>query len=145
MSAEQPGTKNQDPDEDEPEPVPPVPDELPEWEHPLAIDEDGEPDGARGAVDGVDVPEELDVPEDPDEADGSDVPDEPEELVEDPEVDDPEVDDPEVVDESTAVDPDAGDLALVEAPAMDIPTPKLSPKAPRATPPASSGLLSFMI
>ncbi len=112
------------PDAAELEFVLPDPDEVPECVHPLAIEDGGEPVDGLGVVDGMVV-----VPEEPD------VPDEPEELVEDPEVDD----------DSTAVDPVVDDLALVEAPAMDMPTPKLSPKAPRATPAASSGLLSFMV
>ena len=118
--------EDQDPVADEPELVLPDPDEVPECVQPLAIDDGGEPVDGLGVVDGVDVPEEPDVPDEPDEA---------EELVEDPEVDD----------DSTAVDPVVDDLALVEAPAMDMPTPKLSPKAPSATPAASSGLLRFMV
>jgi hypothetical protein len=112
---------DQDPVPDEPELVLPDPDELPEWVHPLAID-GGEPVDVPGVVDGVEVPDEPDVP------------DAPVELVEDPDVDD----------DSTAVEPVVDGLALVEAPAMDIPTPKLRPKAPRATPVASNGFFSFM-
>jgi hypothetical protein len=129
------GDEDQDPVVDEPELVLPDPDELPEWLHPLAMDDEGDPDGGLGAVDGVDVPDEPDVPEEPDVPDVPEEADEPEELVEDPEVDD----------DSTAVDPVVDDLALVEAPATDMPTPKLKPKAPRATPAASTGLLRFMV
>jgi hypothetical protein len=119
------GDEDQDPVADEPELLLPDPDELLEWLHPLAIEDGADPAGGLGAADGVDVPDEPDEPE---------VPEEPEELVEDPAVDD-----------SAALDPVVDELALVEAPATDMPTPKLRPKAPRATAAATSGLLRFMV
>jgi hypothetical protein len=78
------------------------------------------------------VVEEPEVPEEPEEPEETD---EPDEVVEEPEVED----------ESTALGPVVDDFAVVEAPAMDMPTPKLSPKAPRAAAAAITGLLSFMV
>jgi hypothetical protein len=117
------GTGRQDSvPEEVPELLLPDPEELPECVHPFAMDDGGAP---LTGGDLVEAPEEPDEPDDPDE---------PEELVEDPEVDD----------DRTAVEPVVDDFALVEAPAMDIPTPKLSPKAPRAAPAARTGLLCFI-
>jgi hypothetical protein len=111
------------------------PEELPEWLHPLAMDEDGAPPAGGDVVDEPEAPDEPDEPDAPDEPDDPDEPEEADGVVEDAEVDD----------DRTAVEPVVDDLALVEAPAIDIPTPKLSPKAPRAAPAARTGLLSFMV
>ena len=103
--------------------------------HPLAMDDGAAP---LAGGDGVDDPDEPDAP------DEFDAPDEPEEPVE-PEEPDDVVEDPEVDEDRTAVEPVVDDFVLVEAPAIDIPTPKLSPKAPRAAPATRAGLLSFMV
>jgi hypothetical protein len=94
-------------------------------------------DGAAPFV-GGDVVDEPDAPDEPDVPDELDAPDEPEELGE-------VLEDPEVDEDRTAVEPVVDDFVLVEAPAIDIPTPKLSPKAPRAAPAARAGLLRFMV
>jgi hypothetical protein len=91
-------------------------------------------DGAAPLA-GGDLVDDPDEPDAPDEAEEPDEPEEPDAVVEDPEVDE----------DRTAVEPEVDDFVLVEAPAIDIPTPKLSPKAPRAAPAARTGLLSFMV
>jgi hypothetical protein len=90
---------------------------------------------------GGDVVDDPDEPDAPDEFDAPDEPEEPDEL----EGPDDVVEDPEVDEDRTAVEPEVDDFMLVEAPAIDIPTPKLSPKAPRAAPAARAGLFSFML